>query len=149
MQKESHTHTKKGSYLGRRPTWKLEWLAWIPVSPLWGCDCWAGACAHPGPDRCLLFGDPSRRGCSCTPPDGATSYWMRKKIGTLSELLVRFIIKRQVMNTCACMPLWWPPRSPGGTQGSLGPPPPPRLGTVWNGLCSPYVGCPPPGVEAP
>ena len=72
-----------------------------------------------------------------------------KKTGTLSEILVRFIIKRQVMNTCACMPLWWPPRSPGGTQGSLGPPPPPRLGTVWNGLCSPYVGCPPPGVEAP
>ena len=51
--------------------------------------------------------------------------------------------------TCACMPLWWPPRSPGGTHGSLGPPPAPKLGTVWNGLWSPYDGCPPTGVDAP
>lgn len=54
--------------------------------------------------------------------------------------------------TCACMPLWWPPRSPGGTHGSLGPPPVPKLGTVWNGLWSPYAeppSPPPTGVDAP
>jgi len=67
-------------YLDKRPTWMLEWLAWIPVNPWLDCGCWSGECAvRPERDRWRYHVEDPCYGCSYTPQDGAVSHKKRER----------------------------------------------------------------------